>query len=156
MSKIVIDMSMSLDGFVAGPDDGKEFPLGRDGVERVFEWYTSGTEELHHLPWLRPTPGVNRDEVERMFADSGAYIFERRTYNITDGWGGSHPVTGVPLFILTHNPPAPETVPKCNSKIVFVTGGIAAADEHFVIGGGIPEAQQWQVYDLCLNKSVTH
>jgi hypothetical protein len=31
-------MSMSLDGFVAGPDDGKEFPVGRDGVEHVFEW----------------------------------------------------------------------------------------------------------------------
>jgi hypothetical protein len=39
-------MSMSLDGFVAGPDDGKEFPVGRDGVEHVFEWYTSGAEEL--------------------------------------------------------------------------------------------------------------
>ena len=91
-------MSMPLDGFAAGPDDGKEFPLGRDSVEHVFEWLTSGTEELH-FPWLRPAEGANREEVERMFTDSGAYVFGRRTYDFTNGWGGSHPVTGVPVFI---------------------------------------------------------
>ncbi len=124
MSKVIIEMSMSLDGFVAGPDDGNEFPLGRDGIEHVFTWYSSGTENVRGT---RPAPGANRDEVERMFAESGAYIFGRRTYDITGGWGGSHPVTGVPLFILTHNPPAPETAPKGDSKIVFVTDGIESA-----------------------------
>ena len=135
MSKAVIDMSMSLDGFVAGPDDGKEFPVGRDGVEHVFEWYTSGAEELR-LPWLKPAPGANRDEVARMFTDSGAYIFGRRTYDITGGWDGSHPVTGVPLFILTHNPPDPETVPKGGSRIVFVTDGVASAVEQAKAAAG--------------------
>lgn len=95
MSKVVIDMSMSLDGFVAGPDDGKAHPLGRHGGAHVFDWYDSGTEVHHHLPWLRPAPGANSDEVERAFAESGAYIFGRRTYEITDGiidaqaWRGS-------------------------------------------------------------------
>jgi dihydrofolate reductase len=123
-SKVVIEMSMSLDGFVAGPDDGNAFPGGRDGIGHVFGWLGSGTEKVHGM---RPAPGANRDEVERMFAESGAFIFGRRTYDITGGWGGSHPLTGVPLFILTHEPPAPETVPKGHSKIVFVTDGIESA-----------------------------
>ena len=54
---------------------------------------------------FRPEPGVNRDEVERMFAESGAFIFGRRTYEIANGWGGRHPVNGVPTFVLTHRPP---------------------------------------------------
>ncbi|MGH2528074.1 MAG: hypothetical protein ACRDH0_01835 [Actinomycetota bacterium] len=87
MTKVVIDMSMSLDGFVAGPDDGKADPLGRHGGPHIFDWYFSGQEEYGD-PLFRPEPGANRDEVERMFAESGAYIFGRQTYEITDGWGG--------------------------------------------------------------------
>lgn len=41
-----------------------------------------------------------------MFAESGACIFGRRTCEITNGWGGRHPVNGVPVFVLTHHPPA--------------------------------------------------
>jgi dihydrofolate reductase len=117
MSKVIIEMSMSLDGYVAGPDDGKEFPNGRDGIKHVFGWYSKAKEE----------GDANKNEVDRMYAESGAYIFGRRTYDITNGWGGSHPVKGVPLFILTHQPPAPETVPKGDSKITFVTDGIESA-----------------------------
>jgi dihydrofolate reductase len=116
-SKVVIEMSMSLDGFVAGPDDGEDFPNGRDGIKHVFGWLSMSKEE----------GGANKAEVDRMRARSGAFIFGRRTYEITGGWGGSHPLTGVPLFILTHHPPDPETVPKGHSKIVFVTDGIESA-----------------------------
>jgi dihydrofolate reductase len=123
-SKVVIEMSMSLDGFVAGPDDGEAFPRGRDGIRHVFGWMSSGTEKVRGT---RPAPGANRDEIERMFAESGAFIFGRRSYDITGGWGGSHPLTGVPLFILTHDPPDPDTVPKGHSRIVFVTDGIESA-----------------------------
>jgi dihydrofolate reductase len=41
-----------------------------------------------------------------MFVESGAFIFGRRTYEIANGWGGSHPVNGAPIFVLTHEPPA--------------------------------------------------
>ena len=117
MSKTVIEMSMSLDGFVAGPDDGQTFPNGRDGIKHVFGWLSRAKEE----------GSANKSEVDRMYAESGAFIFGRRTYDITNGWGGSHPLKGVPLFILTHKPPAPETVPKGDSKITFVTDGIESA-----------------------------
>jgi dihydrofolate reductase len=124
MTKVVIDMSMSLDGFVAGPDDGKADPLGRHGGEHVFDWYFSGNEEWRH-PVFRPEPGVNRDEVDRMFAESGAFIFGRRTYEIANGWGGRHPVNGVPTFVLTHRPPA--DFPRGPSNLTFVTDGIESA-----------------------------
>jgi hypothetical protein len=69
MTKVVIDMTMSLHGFVAGPDDGKAHPLGLHGGEHIFDWYFSGGEIYRH-PLLRPEAGVNRDEVDRMFAES--------------------------------------------------------------------------------------
>jgi dihydrofolate reductase len=126
VTKVVIDMSMSLDGFVAGPDDGKDYPLGRHGGEHVFDWYFSGDKELHD-PLFRPAPGANTDEVERMFAESGAFIFGRRTYEIANGWGGRHPVNGVPTFVLTNNPPA--DYPRGPSNLTFVTDGIESAIE---------------------------
>ncbi|SDG61375.1 dihydrofolate reductase family protein [Bosea robiniae] len=140
MAKVIIEMSMSLDGFCAGPDDGEAFPKGRDGIKHVFGWLSRAKEE----------GGANKAEVDRMYAQSGAYIFGRRTYDITNGWGGSHPLKGVPLFILTHKPPAAETVPKGDSKFTFVTDGIESAvrqaqatagDKDVVISGASPSQQ---------------
>ena len=88
MTKVVIDMTMSLDGFVAGPDDGADDPLGRHGGTHLFNWYFSGHEDVGD-PLFRPEPGANRDQVERMFAESGAFIFGRRTYEFTGGWGAA-------------------------------------------------------------------
>ena len=127
MTKVVIDMTMSLDGFVAGPDDGKAYPLGKHGGMAIFDWYTSGRSEPGGSPLFHPEPGANAEQLERMFAESGAFIFGRRTYDITDGWGGRHPLNGVPVFILTHKPPPPETVPRGPSNLTFITDGIASA-----------------------------
>jgi dihydrofolate reductase len=147
MSKVVIDMSMSLDGFVAGPDDGKAHPLGQHGGSHVFDWYTSGTEE-YESPLFRPAAGANRAEVERAFAESGAFIFGRRTYEIANGWNGRHPVNGAPTFILTHRPPA--TFPRGPSNLTFVTDGIESAirqarsvagDKDIKLGGASPGKQ---------------
>ena len=60
-----------------------------------------------------------------MFAESGAFIFGRRTYEIANGWGGRHPVNGVPTFVLTHRPPA--DYPRGPSNLTFVTDGIESA-----------------------------
>ncbi|MEO8683515.1 MAG: dihydrofolate reductase family protein [Devosia sp.] len=124
MDKVVIDMSMSLDGYVAGPNDGKQFPLGLHGGMAVFDWYTSGTEQVLS-PLFKPAPGANRDQVEAMIAESGAFIFGRRTYEIANGWGGRHPINGVPVFVLTHMPP--RDFPKGPSNLTFVTDGIGSA-----------------------------
>jgi dihydrofolate reductase len=94
------------------------------GGEHVFDWYFSGKEVRRH-PVFRPEPGANRDEVDRMFAESGAFIFGRRTYEIANGWGGNHPVNGAPTFVLTHEPPA--DYPRGPSNLTFVTDGIASA-----------------------------
>jgi dihydrofolate reductase len=126
MSKVVIDMTMSLDGFVAGPDDGKAFPLGKNDGMRIFDWYFSGTG-IYRNKLFRPEPGANLDQVKLMYEESGAFIFGRRTYDITNGWGGTHPVDGVPVFVLTHTPPPADTVPKGPSNLTFVTDGIASA-----------------------------
>ena len=56
MSKVIIEMSMSLDGFCAGPDDGEEFPNGRDGIKHVFGWLSRAKEE----------GGTNKAEVDRL------------------------------------------------------------------------------------------
>jgi dihydrofolate reductase len=91
---------------------------------------------------------VNRDEVERMFSESGAFIFRRRTYDITDGWGGRHPMSGVPVFVLTHDPPA--DYPRGPSNLTFVTDGIesairqaraAAGGKDIRLGGASPGKQ---------------
>jgi len=126
MSKVVIDMTMSLDGFVAGPADGKDYPLGKHDGMRIFDWYFSGNEPYRN-ELFRPEPGTNLDQVKLMFEESGAFIFGRRTYDITNGWGGTHPVNGVPVFVLTHTPPSPGSVPKGPSNLTFVTDGIASA-----------------------------
>lgn len=126
MSKVVIDMTMSLDGYVAGPRDSKKAALGEHGGAAIFDWYTSGTEEVGS-PLFKPEPGANRRAVDRMFVEAGAYIFGRRTYDFADGWGGFHPVNGAPVFILTHKPPPPEEVPQGPSNLTFVTDGIESA-----------------------------
>lgn len=137
MPKVVIDMTMSLDGFVAAPDGG--IP--------IFDWYMSGPRKAGDLDILHPELGVNQAVVDEMFAESGAFIFGWRTYDITNGWGGRHPVNGVPVFVLTHRPPPPESVPKGPSNLTFVTDGIASAvrqakavagDKHVKLGGASP------------------
>jgi dihydrofolate reductase len=123
---VVIEMSMSLDGFVAGPNDGPEHRLGTHSGEKVFDWLATGKEPHPKSSFLKPE-GANRTVVDQMFARFGAFISGRRTYDLAKGWKGRHPVNGAPVFILTHHPdPDP---PKGESDLVFVTDGIERAVE---------------------------
>jgi dihydrofolate reductase len=88
MAKVIIDMTMSLDGYVAGTDDVPEFPLGKHDGMLIFNWYFSGNSEYRH-PVFRPEEGANLEEVKKMFEESGAFIFGRKTYNITNGSMGA-------------------------------------------------------------------
>jgi dihydrofolate reductase len=102
VSATVLYMSMSLDGFVAGPNEGPDNGLG-DGGERLHEWaFTSAAADDHSGVPGRP-PGVNRQVFDEMMA-TGAVVAGRGTFEPAGGWGGDHH-DGVPIFILTRQQP---------------------------------------------------
>ncbi len=123
MAKVVIDLSISLDGYIAGPGDSREFPLGGRGGEHIFDWYFED-EKPYENTMFKPK-GNNRKIVAEMYKKAGAMLTGRKTYEIANGWNGTHPVNGIPIIILTHNPP--KDVPKGKSTILFVTDGIISA-----------------------------
>ncbi|SRR6266498_1543435 len=108
MAKLVLFMAMSLDGFIAGPDDAVSQPAGRGG-ERLFAWSDDGAtaRAVHHE-----------------YDATGAVLSGRRTYDLVNGWGGDHH-DGVPMFILTHQPP--DEVPEGKGTYTFVTDGVESA-----------------------------
>ena len=123
MSKVIVSLSMSLDGFIAGPNDGPTNPLG-DGGARLFDWWSAGTELLGDDPRFKP-PARSVAAVRKLF-HAGAVITGRRTFDIANGWGGHRP-TGAPFFLLTHNPPRQWVGPGTGGTVV--TGGIESALE---------------------------
>lgn len=100
MGKVLVGLSMSLDGYIAGRNDGPANPLG-DGGGRLFDWWTAGPERVGPDDRFKP-PARSRAVVEEMFR-CGAVITGRRTFDIANGWGGHHPL-GAPFFLLTHRP----------------------------------------------------
>ena len=133
MTKVVIDMSMSLDGFVAGPDDGKADPLGRHGGEHVFDWYFSGNEEWRH-PVFRPEPGVNRDEVD---ADvRGERRVHLRAADLRDRERVGRPPPGERRADVRAHAQPPADFPRGPSNLTFVTDGIESAIRQARVVGG--------------------
>jgi dihydrofolate reductase len=102
MSATVLYMSMSLDGFVAGPNEGPDNGLG-DGGERLHEWAASvsGTPESSGGPVDRS--GVN-GQVVNEYMSTGAVVAGRGTFEPADGWSGDHH-DGVPIFIYSRREP---------------------------------------------------
>ncbi len=97
MSSAVLYMSMSLDGFVAGPNESPDNGLG-DGGERLHEWFSSGAATDHGGIPGRPA-GVNGEVMDEAMA-TGAVVAGRGTVEPADYWGGDHH-DGVPIFILS-------------------------------------------------------
>lgn len=96
MSATVLYMSMSLDGFVAGPNERVDNGLG-DGGERLHEWIFAGAPTEHGGVPGRPE-GVNGEVMDEAMA-TGAVVAGRGTFEPANGWGGDHH-DGVPIFIL--------------------------------------------------------
>lgn len=91
MGKVVLDVSMSLDGFTAGPNVRQEEPMG-DGGERLHEWQAG----------KGPDGEVDIGVARELDATTGAAIIGRRTFELGLGpWGGT-PWPGVPSFVVTH------------------------------------------------------
>jgi dihydrofolate reductase len=97
MSATVLYMSMSLDGFIAGPNDDRGNGLGVDG-HRLHDWLADGTDPASHRP-----SGVSGAVFDELMA-TGAVVVGRRTFEIAGGWSGDHH-DGVPIFVLTRRPP---------------------------------------------------
>ncbi len=160
MSKVFCDLSMSLDGYVAGPNQTLEEPLGRGG-EQLHEWAfrLKSFREQHGMEGGESGP--DDEVVQEWLAGSGAVVMGRRMFSggagpwdsdpNADGWWGDDPPFHAPVFVLTHHPR--ETVAKeGGTSYVFVTDGIeaaleqaraAAGDKNVQLGGGGSVVQQF-------------
>jgi len=125
MGKVTTGFSMSLDGFVAGPNDSPENSLG-DGGDRLFKWYFSG-DATHEVPSgnrLFKMSKDGADVIQEARQSAGVLVTARRTFDIAHAWGGKHPMD-VPIVVLTHH--IPQEWVKPGSPFTFVTDGVASA-----------------------------
>lgn len=160
MGKIISDISMSLDGYIAGPKPTIDDPLGQGG-EQLHEWV------IKTAAWRAPhgrsggETGQDNDIMKESIANVGAVIMGRRMYSggegpweddpNADGWWGDTPPFHVPVFVLTKH--KRETVnKKGGTSFIFVTDGIesafsqakkAAGTKNISIGGGANVIQQF-------------
>jgi dihydrofolate reductase len=134
LSASVLYMSMSVDGYIAGPGDDPGNP-GGDGFMRLHEWYGYGADGT-----LNTKPGAAEEFVAETLA-TGAVVAGRRTVEQVDHWGGDE--HGVPIFVPSHRPPGPTVA---NYPLVtYVSDGIesamaqakaAAGERNVVVLGG--------------------
>ena len=142
MSKVMLEITMSLDGFVTAPNDERGRGLG-DGGGVLHYWVFGG-------PWTyegtRPeATGVDKQVLDEAVEGSGVAVVGRRMYDVTGGWGGSSPFG--PCVVVTHRV---GDQPDPASGFEFVDGVEAAigrarqvaGDRHVGIGGGASIAQQ--------------
>jgi dihydrofolate reductase len=124
MGKVTFNMTMSLDGFVAGPNDSADNSLG-DGGDALFNWYFSGDTEVPISDGnmvLKVSP-QSAELLQESFKDYGAGVWGRRTFDVARAWGGHPP--GSPCFVVTHTIPQ-EWVYE-GSPFTFVTDGVESA-----------------------------
>jgi dihydrofolate reductase len=123
MGKVLTHMTMSLDGFIAAPDDNPG---------ELFDWYQAGDVTVEHASeTLEPfhvdpaSAAVLRD----LLGTGGALVAGRHLFDITDGWGDQHPA-GAKVVVVTHNPPddAAERWPR-TTFVGSVAEGVARAKE---------------------------
>ncbi|HLV44546.1 MAG TPA: dihydrofolate reductase family protein [Aggregatilineales bacterium] len=127
MGKVVSGLTMSLDGYIAGPNDGPEHPLGENGMQ-LFDWYESGDTE-YTVPSGTMAFHISAESAQMLdetFSAIGALVTGRRTFDITDGWGGQHPVDA-PIFVVTHEVPHEWIERYPDAPFTFVTDGIESA-----------------------------
>ena len=160
MGRLAFDISVSLDGFIAGPNQTLEEPLGHGG-ERLHQW-ALGLESWRRRHGLDGgTTNADSEVVEESLRATGAVLMGRRMFSggegswdedpNADGWWGEDPPFRVPVFVLTHH--AREKVTKQGgTSFNFVTDGIeaaleqaqaAAGDKDVAIAGGASLIQQY-------------
>jgi dihydrofolate reductase len=158
MSSLKCQISISLDGFVAGPNQSVEDPIGEGGM-RLHEWAfeTDSWRSQHGLEGGRHT--ADAEVVDEVVQGVGAYIMGRKMFGGGDGpwdeawtgWWGEDPPFHTPVFVLTHH--AREPLPmQGGTTFTFVTDGIesaleqaraAAGDQDVAIAGGASAVRQY-------------
>jgi dihydrofolate reductase len=105
MFATVLYMSMSLDGFIAGPNESLDNGLG-DGGERLHDWALTGggADDVDDAVEAMRRSGTVNGKVVEEFMSTGAVVAGRGTFEPAGGWGGDHH-DGVPIFILTRREP---------------------------------------------------
>jgi dihydrofolate reductase len=138
MSKVVLYMSMSVDGFITGPDDSEEHGLGVGG-ERLHAWLGDGGVDPASY---RPGDEAGAAVFDELMA-TGAVITGRRTFDFAGGWAGNHH-NGVPIFVLTRTVPA-EPAPGSARYVTDIGSCVAeakaAADGRDIMLHGAATAQ---------------
>jgi dihydrofolate reductase len=141
---LIIDISISLDGYVAGPNQRREEPLG-DGGEQLHEWAmaSSAWQEAHGHDGGGETTADDAVIQERL-GRTGATIMGRRMYSggsgpwedddNANGWWGDEPPFGHPVYVLTHHAREPLTLGA--TTFTFVTDGIESALEQATAAAG--------------------
>lgn len=147
MGNVIAGITVSLDGFVTGPNDRLGAGLGDDG-ERLHYWVFGG-------PWTYDDEShgsaseVDQEYLDSVFSSGGAWLVGRTMHDVVDGWGDD-PGFGVPVFVVTHRPH--ETVVKGDTTFEFVTEGIeaaleqaraAAGDKNVILMGGADLLRQY-------------
>jgi dihydrofolate reductase len=112
----ILDMSMSLDGYIAGPNDEPGNP-GGDGFIRLHEWGLTPEGEFRQS-------GPEGEVLEEMEA-LGAVLTGRRSAEQVDHWGGDHHGKGIPIFVASHRPPGPSVADY--PLVTYVNDGIESA-----------------------------
>lgn len=140
MATVIASMTMSLDGFVADPDDG---------VADLFGWYENGDVEIPTaMPGLTfKVTEASAPYLRELVTTCGAVVTGRRMFDMTDGWHGHHPL-GCPVFLVSHS--VPPGWPRPELPVTVVTEGLesavaqakAAAGDKTVGVGGADIAQQ--------------
>jgi dihydrofolate reductase len=147
VARVAADISMSLDGFIAGANDGPDNGLG-DGGDQLHQWVygLKSWREPHGLEGGETGPDA--DVLEEAFAAAGAVVVGKRMFDNAGGWGDNPPFH-MPVFVLTHEDRADEAK-EGGTTFTFVSGiedvirraQDAAGDKDVSIGGGASVIQQ--------------
>jgi dihydrofolate reductase len=160
MTRLICDISSSLDGFVAGPNPSLEEPLG-EGGELLHEWAFAATSwrERHGLEGGEQN--ADSDVIDESLRATGAVVMGRKMFSggegpweddpRVDGWWGDEPPFHVPVFVLTHHA-RERKVMQGGTSFNFVTNGIEAAleqaraaaeEKDVLLAGGASAVQQY-------------
>ena len=159
MSKLIFNISVSLDGYVAGPEPSLDDPLGKGG-EQLHEWAFGAQSWRETHGREGGERNADSDVIAERVSATGAVVMGRRMYSggsgpweqdpKADGWWGEEPPFHVPVFVLTHHAREPLAM-QGGTTFTFVTDGIASAVEQaraaagekdVLVAGGAAVVQQ--------------